>query len=194
MTSFSLSSSDPRVPGHTFSNFLWKLRGAERGPRKFTELGVLGMRLTPEGCCCHCCSVTSNSLQPRGLQHARLFCPPLSPEICSDLCPLAFLIAQLVKNLPAMQEILVRFRVMKIRWRRDRLPTPVCLGFPCGSAGRESACKVGGLGSIPGLGRSPGERKGYPFQYAGLENSMDCIVHGVAKSRTRLSDFHSHVH
>ena len=102
VTSFSLWSSDPRVPGHTFSNFLWKLRGAERGPRKFTELGVLGMRLTPEGCCCHCCSVTSNSLQPRGLQHARLFCPPLSPEICSDLCPLAFLIARLVKNLPAM--------------------------------------------------------------------------------------------
>ena len=48
------------------------------------------------------------------------------------------------------------------------------------------------LGSIPGLGRSPGEGKGYQLQYSGLENSMDCIVHGVAKSRTRLSDFHFH--
>ena len=60
------------------------------------------------------------------------------------------LIAQLVKNLPAMQD----------------------------------------PGSIPGLGRSPGEGKGYPLPYSGLENSMDCIVHGVAKGRTRLSNFH----
>ena len=59
-----------------------------------------------------------------------------------------------------------------------------------GSAGKESACNAGDLGSIPGLGRSPGEGKGYPLQYSGLENSMDCIVHGVAKSRTRLRDFH----
>ena len=57
-------------------------------------------------------------------------------------------------------------------------------GFPCGSAGKESACNAGDLGSIPGLGRSPGEVKGYPLQYSGLEKSMDCIVHGVAKSRT----------
>ena len=49
---------------------------------------------------------------------------------------------------------------------------------------------VGDLGSIPGLGRSPGEGNGYPLQYSGLENSLDCIVHGVAKSQTRLSDFH----
>ena len=49
---------------------------------------------------------------------------------------------------------------------------------------------MGDLGSNPGLGRSPGEGKGYPLQYSGLENSMDCIVHGVAKSRTQLSDFH----
>ena len=47
------------------------------------------------------------------------------------------------------------------------------LGFPCGSAGKESACNVGDLGSIPGLERSPGEGKGYPLQYSGLENSMD---------------------
>ena len=62
-------------------------------------------------------------------------------------------------------------------------------GFPCGSAGKESACNVDDLGSIPGLGRYSQEEKGYSLQYSGLENSMDCIVYGVAKSRTRLSDF-----
>ena len=66
------------------------------------------------------------------------------------------------------------------------------MGFPCGSAGKESACNVGDLGSIPGLGRSPGEGNGYPLQYSGLENSMDCIVHWVTKSQTQLSDFHFH--
>ena len=60
------------------------------------------------------------------------------------------------------------------------------LGFPCGSAGKESACNVGDLGSIPGLGRLPEEGKGYPLQYSGLENSMDCRVHGVTKSWTQL--------
>ena len=58
------------------------------------------------------------------------------------------------------------------------------LGFPCGSAGKEFTCKARDVGSIPGLGRSPGEGKGYPLQYSGMENSMDCIVHEVAKSQT----------
>ena len=80
--------------------------------------------------------------------------------------------------------------VGKICWRMDRLPTPVFLGFPWGSAGKESACNEGDLGSIPGLGRSAEEWKGYPLQYSCLENSMDCIIHGVIKSRTWLSDFH----
>ena len=62
------------------------------------------------------------------------------------------------------------------------------MGFPGGSAGKESACSVRDLGSIPGLGISPGEGNSYPLQYPGLENSMDSIVHGVAKSRTHLSD------
>ena len=57
-------------------------------------------------------------------------------------------------------------------------------GFPCGLAGKESACKVGELDLTPGLGRSPGEGKDYPLQYSGLENSMDCIVDGVAKRWT----------
>ena len=63
------------------------------------------------------------------------------------------------------------------------------LGFLGGSAGKESACNTGDLGLIPGLGTSPGEEKGYPLHYSDLENSMDCIVHGVAKSWTRLSNF-----
>ena len=80
--------------------------------------------------------------------------------------------------------------VGKIHWRRDRLPMPVFLGFPGGSAGKESACNEGDLGLIPGLGTCPGEGKGYPPQYSGLENSMDWIVPGVAKSWTWLSKFH----
>ena len=58
------------------------------------------------------------------------------------------------------------------------------LGFPGGSAGKESTWNVGDLGSIPGLGRSRGEGKGYPLQYSGLENSVHCVVLGVAKSQT----------
>ena len=103
---------------------------------------------------------------------------------------LTSLIAQLVKNLPAVQETRYNFWVGKICWRRERQPTPVFLGFLCGSAGKESTCNVGDLGLTPGLGRSPGEWKGYPLQYSGLENSMDCIVHGVAKSQTQLSNVH----
>ena len=64
------------------------------------------------------------------------------------------------------------------------------LGFPGGSVGKESACNVGDLDLIPGLGRSPGEGNGYPLQYSGLENSMNSIVHGITKGWTRLSDFH----
>ena len=62
-------------------------------------------------------------------------------------------------------------------------------GFLHSSVGKESACNAGDLGSIPGLGRSPGERKGYPFQYSGLENSTDCYVHWVVKSQTWLTTF-----
>ena len=71
--------------------------------------------------------------------------------------------------------------IRKIFWRRDRLPTPVFLGSPGGSAGKEPAHNAGDPGWIPGLGRSPGEGKGYPLQYPDLENSMDCIVHGGHK-------------
>ena len=60
--------------------------------------------------------------------------------------------------------------VGKIPWRRDRLPTPVFLGFPGGSDGKESSCSAGDLGSVPGLGRSPGGGHGNPLQYSRLES------------------------
>ena len=97
-------------------------------------------------------------------------------------------VAQLAKNPPARKETLVG----KIPWRREWLPTPVFLGFPCGSGDKEYACNAGDLGSIPGLGRSPGEGKGCPLQYSGLENPMDCIVHRITKSQTQLSELHFH--
>ena len=80
-----------------------------------------------------------------------------------------------------MQETLVQFLVWKIRWRRDRLPTPVFLVFPCGSAGKESACNVGDLGSIPGS-----ERLLIPVFWPGIPWT---IVHGVTEW-TWLNDFH----
>ena len=66
------------------------------------------------------------------------------------------------------------------------------LGFPCGSAGKESTCNVGDLSSVPGLWRSPKQGKGNPLQFSGLEKSMEGIVQGAAKSQTRLSNSHCH--
>ena len=82
----------------------------------------------------------------------------------------ASLVAQLVKNLPTMQKTPVQFLVWKTPWRRDRLPTPVSLNFPCGSDGKGSTCNVEDLSSIPGLEKSPGGGHGNPPQYSCLEN------------------------
>ena len=81
-------------------------------------------------------------------------------------------------------------------WRRDRLPSSAFLGFPGGSDCKESICNAGDLGSIPGLGRSPGGGCGNPFQYCCLEHPRDrgawrATVHGVTKDQTRLRDFHT---
>ena len=73
---------------------------------------------------------------------------------------------------------------------RHEIKRRLLLYFPHSSVGKESTCNARDPHSIPGSGRSAGEGKGYPLQYSGLENSMDCIVHRVAKSRTGLSDFH----
>ena len=64
------------------------------------------------------------------------------------------------------------------------------MGFLCSSAGKESTCNAGDVGLISELGRSPGAGKDYPFQYSGLENYVDCDIHGVTKSGTRLTHFH----
>ena len=74
---------------------------------------------------------------------------------------------------------------------RNDVAIELILLFPDSSVGKESACNAGDPSSIPGLGRFPGEGNGHPLQYSGLENFTDCIIHGVTKSRTRLSDFHS---
>ena len=77
--------------------------------------------------------------------------------------------------LPAVMEVVTCLVVQMVK----------CLSIPCGSASKESACNMGDLGSIPRLVRSPGEGKGYTHSSILVEeNSMDCIVHRVAKSQT----------
>ena len=97
----------------------------------------------------------------------------------------ASLVAQLVKNLPAMQEKIDAGSILGL----GRSIEEEILGFPCGSAGKESTCNAGDLGSIPGLRRSPGEENSYPLTYSCLKSSMDrgawqATVHGIAKSHT----------
>ena len=72
---------------------------------------------------------------------------------------------------------------------KDESDTPFSLGFLCGSASKESAHNAGDLGLIPGLGRFPGEGRGCPLQYSGLENSMNHTFHGIIKNQTLLSNF-----
>ena len=100
------------------------------------------------------------------------------------------LVAQRVKHLSTMWETWIQ----SLGWddsleKEMATPSSIPVVFLWYSAGKESTCNVGDLGSIPGLGKSPGEGK-IPFQYPGLENSVDCIVRGVSKSWTRLNDFH----
>ena len=95
-------------------------------------------------------------------------------------------VAQLVKNPPAMQETLVQFLGWEDPLEKGWIPTPASLGFPGGSAGKESACKAGDPSLIPGLGSSPGEGIGYPLQYSCLENphgqrNLVATVHGGHK-------------
>ena len=80
-------------------------------------------------------------------------------------------------------ELISLFSLFKLKYSIS-VTVVLVMGFPCGSAGKKSTCNVGDLGLIPGFERSPGEGKGYPLWYSGLENSMNCIVHGVSKSRT----------
>ena len=124
---------------------------------------------------------------------------------CRLLLIWASLRDHLVKNSSGMQKTPVWFPDWEDPWEKAWAIPPVFLDVPCGSAGKESMCNVGDLGSIPGFRRSPGEEKA--LQYFGLENSKDCIVkvtqlcpthcdcivHGIAKSPTWLSEFHFHL-
>ena len=89
--------------------------------------------------------------------------------------------------------LVLLFRTLRLERRVERGFSFIKVGenlknyehhFPRSSASKESACNAGDPGLIPGVGRSPGEGKGYPLQYSGLENSVDCIVHGIVKSWT----------
>ena len=97
----------------------------------------------------------------------------------------ASLIAQLVKNLHAIQETPVRFLVGKIPWRRDRLPTPVFLSFPCGSVVKDPSAM-----QKTWVGRSPGEGKGYPLQHSGLENPMNYTIQRVRHDWVTFTSLH----
>ena len=117
----------------------------------------------------------SYTLWPHGLQHASLHCPSLSSRICSNSCPLN-------------------------QWWHPTISSSAALfsmGFPGVSDGKESSHNGGDSGSIPGLGRSPGEGNGYTLQYSCLENFMDrgawwAVVHGVTKSQIQVRNFHFH--
>ena len=91
-----------------------------------------------------------------------------------------------------MQETQVRFLGQEYPLEKGEATHLNILGLPCGSAGKESACNEGDLGLIPGLGRSRGQGNGYPLWCSSLKSSIDCIVHGVTKSQTWLSNFHLH--
>ena len=98
-----------------------------------------------------------------------LWIEPKNFSVCYPLVTVGTsLMVQMVKNPPAMQETWVLFLGWEDPWRRERLPTPVFLGFPGGSPGKESVCSAGDLGSIPGLGRSPGKGIGYPLSILGF--------------------------
>ena len=102
------------------------------------------------------------------------------------------MIAQLVKNVPAMQETLVPFLGWEDPLARGYATYSSILGLPLWPVGKESTYNVGDLGLTPVLERSSGEGKDYPLLYSGLENSMGCVVHGVAKRRARLINFQFH--
>ena len=103
-----------------------------------------------------------------------------------------FLVAQWVRTLLQCKRPQFDSWIRKVPWRRDRLPTPVFLGFPSGSVIKESTCKAGDLGSIPVLGRSPGEGHGNPLQYSCLENPHGqrslAAVYEVTRSQTRRNN------
>ena len=139
-------------------------------------------------CECLVSSVMSDSLQPHGLEPARLLYLWDYPSKNTGVVSMpSYGGSSWPRDRTRLSCIIGRF----FTTRHLGSPSPVFLGFSCGSAGKEFFCSAGDLGLIPGSGRSPGEGKGYPLQYSGLENSMGCIGHGVSNSWTQLSNFHT---
>ena len=111
---------------------------------------------------------------PTRLYHSAIHVPPW----CESILGLKFEAVpgkQASLEWPECRRRRLNSWVRKIPWTMERLPTQVFVSFPGALDGKESTCNVGDVGSIPGLGRSPRDRKGYPLQYSTLENSMDCI-------------------
>ena len=106
----------------------------------------------------------------------------------------ASLVAKLVKNLTTMQEIRVWFLGREDPLENGEATHFSVLGLPWWLSGSRICLQCGRPRCDPWLGKTPGEGKGYPLQCSGLENSMDCTVHGVAKTQTWLSHFHSLIH
>ena len=155
-------------------------------------------------------SVVSDSWRPHGLQPTRLLCPWDFPGKSTGVgchCFLRWNTLALYKSClcnsvwktpPVLSQCVhqrtVAFNSCLQHHRSKTQISKEC--FPGGSAGKESACNVGDPGSIPRLGRSPGEGNSNPLQYSHLENSMDggawrAAVCGITKRRTRLSDYHT---
>ena len=120
-----------------------------------------------------------------------IFCSLIRLRFLPDTCSIS---EDVVSPLPRMYHSNSRnYFFQKSTVKAELNMAPVLFrGFPGGSAGQESACNAGDLGPIPRLGRSTGEGNGYPLQYSDLENSIDCIAHGIAKSRSQQSYFHFH--
>ena len=127
-------------------------------------------------------SVMSNSSRPHGLQPTRLLCPWDFPDQILEWGAIAF--SNYLHYAKWNKPVARRQTRHNSTHRRYLLQSQMQSrsGFPCGWAGNESARNAGDLGSIPWLGRSLGEGKGYPLQCSVLENSTDCIIHGVTKS------------
>ena len=134
--------------------------------KRYLFLPVLGVRCGTQGL--HCC-VLYHSLVVVGESYSRI-------------CGLLLAVTSLVEQSSRVCELRCPTACGILVPRPGMEPCSPALGFHGGSAGKESACSVGYLGLTSGLGRSPGERKGYQLQYSDLENSMDCIVHEVRKS------------
>ena len=111
---------------------------------------------------------------------------------CTFLLKCCIVIICLFTSICSKYSLMSRLTFSFKRFKNRRFYFLPSISFPASSVGKESARNAGDLDLIPGLGKSSGEGKVYPLKSSGLENSMNCIIHGVAKGQTLLSDFHFH--